>query len=214
MTTEELTLMGWRRMEFKPALSLVVFLYSWSLIPIAISLLILGFDKFNGYLYHACMSAIILQFMSLYLAISKRKISLQYNSIRNSVITAILITFMFIAIRFSQTEYVPVIQIILTMVFSYNIFKAIQIYANNIGSTFEHSWNAKEKLLDEKLSNWNIQSYIFSNSVMASREFTESDCIAWISGKTINEEPFLILEIFGHNPKDEFDFSSLQIDFD
>jgi len=206
--------MGWRRMEFKPALSPVVFLYSWSLIPIAISLLILGFDKYNGYLYHACMSAIILQSMSLYLAISKRKISLQYDSIRNRVIAAVLITFMFIAVQFSQIENIQVIQIVLTIVFSYIIFSSIQIYANNIGSTFEHSWNVEEKLLDEKLLNWNIQSYIFSNSVMASREITESNCIAWISGQTKNEEPFLRLDIFGHNPKNEFDFSALQIDFD
>ena len=206
--------MGWRRMEFKPGLSPVVFLYSWSLIPIAISLLILVFDKYTGYLYHACMSAIILQSMSLYLAISKRIISLQYDSIRNRVIIAILIIFMFVGVQFSQIEYASVIQIVLTIAFSYNIFSSIQIYANNIGSTFEYPWSIQEKLSEQKLSNWEIQSYIFSNSVMASRKIEESGCIAWISGRTENEEPILVLDIFGHNPKDEYDFLTLQIDLE
>ena len=114
--------------------------------------------------------------------------------------------------QFSQFKHLSVVQIALTLAFSYCILSSIQIYANNIGSSYEHPWSAQEKLSNQKLSNWDIQSYIFSNHVMATRKFAEIDSIAWISGKMENEQLKLVLDIFGHNPKDEFDFSSLQID--
>ena len=204
--------MGWRRMEFKPTLSLALFLYSWSLIPIAISVLMLSFDKYSEYIFHAIVSTIILQSMSLYLVTSNRKIALQYDSIRKRVIIGIFIATMLIVVQFSQFKYFSVVQIALILAFSYCILSSIQIYANNIGSSYEHPWSAQEKLSNQKLSNWDIQSYIFSNHVMATRKLTEIDSIAWISGQMENEQLKLVLDIFGHNPKDEFDFSSLQID--
>jgi hypothetical protein len=212
MTHEELTRMGWRRMEFKPALSPALFLYSWSLIPIAFSILMLCFNKYNEYIFHAFVSAILLQSMSLYLVISRRKISLQYDSIRRRVLLGFVIIILLIVVQIYQIMLLPIIQIILTIAFSYCTLSSIQIYANNIGSRYEHPWSAQEKLSEQKLSNWNIQSYIFSNHVMAIRKSTEIESIAWISGQMENEQLKLVLDIFGHNPKDEFDLSSLQID--
>jgi hypothetical protein len=212
MTHEELTRMGWRRMEFKPALSLALFLCSWSLIPIAISILMLFFDKYSEYIFHAFVSAILLQSMSLYLVTSKRKISLQYDSIRNRVLLGIIIIILLIVVQFSQIMFWQIIQFGLTIAFSYCTLSSIQIYANNIGSSYEHPWSAQEKLSEQKLPDWNIQSYIFSNHVMATRTSTEIESIAWISGQMENEQLKLVLDVFGHNPKDEFDLSSLQID--
>ncbi len=204
--------MGWRRIEFKPALSPALFLYSWSLIPIAISILMLCFSKYNEYLFHAFVSAILLQSMALYLVISKRKMSLQYDSIRNRVLLGIGIIILLIVVQYSQNKLLPIIQIVLIIAFSYCTLSSIQIYVNNIGSSYEHPWSSQEKLSEEKLSNWTIQSYIFSNHVMATRKSTETESIAWISGQMENEQLKLVLDIFGHNPKDEFDISSLQID--
>ncbi len=114
--------------------------------------------------------------------------------------------------QYSQNKLLPIIQIVLTIAFSYCTLSSIQIYVNNIGSSYEHPWSSQEKLSEQKLPNWTIQSYIFSNHVMATRTSTEIESIAWISGQMENEQLKLVLDIFGHNPKDEFDISSLQID--
>ena len=212
MTHEDLALMGWQKKELEPTLSPVVFLCSWSLIPLAIGILMFSFDKYTDYLFHACMSAIVLQILSIYLVFSKNKIAMQYGSIRYRLMAIIIVLFIFIVVQLSQIKYGYAIQISLTLIFSYISLSSIQLFANNLGSSFEHSWSTKQKLSSHKLQNWNIQSYLFSNDVMAIRTFKESNCIAWISGRMKDDELKLVVDIFGHHPKDEFDFSSLQID--
>jgi len=77
--------MGWKQTELEPALGTVVFLCSWSFIPISISVLMFSFNKYTDYIIHACMVAIILQILSLYLVLSRHQIALQYSSIRNRI---------------------------------------------------------------------------------------------------------------------------------
>ena len=204
--------MGWHKKDIEPGLGPIVFLYSWSLIPIAISILMVVFGKYPGYIFYACLIAISLQSVSLYLTLSKRKISLNYDPVRNRLILVSLILVVFILTRFTNSEYSSLIQVILTILCSYFILKALQIFTNNIGSTYQHSWNGEDKLSKEELSNWNVHSYLFGQKLLAERKVSEIGGIAWISGTVDNEKPKLTVDIFGHKAKDDFDFSSLQID--
>jgi hypothetical protein len=212
MTHEELTQMGWHRKDMEPGLGPIAFLYSWSLIPIAISILMIMFDKYTEYLFYACLSALALQSVSLYLTISKRKISLHYDSIKRRLIIASLILFIFMLSQFTNIEYSSSIQVIVAIIFSYYVLNTLQILTVNIGSTYERPWNVEEKLSKQELPNWNIHSYLFGQKLLANRTVPGIDGIAWISGQVDDEKPKLIVDIFGHKPKDEFDFSSLQID--
>jgi hypothetical protein len=212
MTHEELTQMGWHRKDIELGLGPIVFLYSWSLIPIAISILMIMFDKYTEYLFHACLSALALQSVSLYLTISKRKISLHYDPIKKRLIIASLILFVFMLSQYTNIEYSSLIQVIAAILFSYYVLNTLQIIANNIGSTYERLWNAEDQLSKQELSDWNVHSYLFGQKLLANRKVPEINGIAWISGQVDDEKPKLIVDIFGHKSKDEFDFSSLQID--
>jgi hypothetical protein len=212
MTHEELTQMGWHRKDIELGLGPIVFLYSWSLIPIAISILMIMFDKYTEYLFHACLSALALQSVSLYLTISKRKISLHYDPIKKRLIIASLILFVFMLSQYTNIEYSSSIQVIAAILFSYYVLNTLQIIANNIGSTYERLWNAEDQLSKQELSDWNVHSYLFGQKLLANRKVPEINGIAWISGQVDDEKLKLIVDIFGHKSKDEFDFSSLQID--
>jgi hypothetical protein len=212
MTHEELTQMGWHRKDIELGLGPIVFLYSWSLIPIAISILMIMFDKYTEYLFHACLSALALQSVSLYLTISKRKISLHYDPIKKRLIIASLILFVFMLSQYTNIEYSSSIQVIAAILFSYYVLNTLQIIANNIGSTYERLWNAEDQLSKQELSDWNVHSYLFGQKLLANRKVPEINGIAWISGQVDDAKPKLIVDIFGHKSKDEFDFSSLQID--
>ena len=214
MTPEELTLMGWQKKELEPALGPVVFLCSWSLIPIAIGLLMISFDKYIDYMIYVCMVAIILQTLSLYLVFSKHKIALQYTSIWHRIIAGGFVLSAILLVQITHIKYGFPIQIALLMAFTYISFSMIQIFANNLGSSYEHTWSAKEKLSSQQLPNWNIQSHIFNNEVMAIRTILQQNCIAWISGQMKGDELSLVVDIFGHHPKEEFDFSSLEINLE
>lgn len=85
------------------------------------------------------------------------------------------------------------------------------MFTNNIGSTYQHPWDGENKLSKQELSNWDVHSYLFGQKLLAKRKVLEIDGIAWISGAVDDEEPKLKVDIFGHKGKDEFDFSSLQI---
>ena len=204
--------MGWHRKDIELGLGPIAFLYSWSLIPIAISILIVMFDKYTESLFYACLTALALQSLSLYLTISKRKISLHYDPIKKRLIIASLILFIFMLSQFTNIEYSSSIQVIVAILFSYYVANTLQIIANNIGSTYERPWNAEDQLSKQELSDWNVHSYLFGQKLLATRNVPEIDGIAWISGGVDNEEPKLIVDIFGHKSKDEFDFSSLRID--
>ena len=204
--------MGWHRKDIEPGLGPIAFLYSWSLIPIAISILMIMFDKYTEYLFYACLSALALQSVSLYLTLSKRKISLHYDPIKRRLFIASLILFIFMLSRFINIEYSSSIQAIVTIFFSYYILNTLQILTDNIGSTYEHPWNAEDKLSKQELSNWNVHSYLFGQKLLADRNVPEINGIAWISGTVDNEKPKLTVDVFGHKSNDEFDFSSLQID--
>jgi hypothetical protein len=212
MTHEELTQMGWHRKEIELGLGPIAFLYSWSLIPIAISILIVMFDKYTESLFYACLTALALQSISLYLTISKRKISLHYDPIKKRLIIASLILFVFMLSQYTNIEYSSSIQVIAAILFSYYVLNTLQIIANNIGSTYERPWNAEDQLSKQELSDWNVHSYLFGQKLLANRKVPEINGIAWISGQVDDEKPKLIVDIFGHKSKDEFDFSSLQID--
>jgi hypothetical protein len=214
MTHEELTQMGWHRKDIEPGLGPIVFLYSWSLIPIAISILMITFDKYSEYLFSACLSAISLQSVSLYLTLSRRKISLHYDPVRNRLFIVSLILVVFMLVRFTNSEYSSLIQVILTILFSYSILKTLQIFTNNIGSTYQHSWNGEDKLSKQELSNWNVHSYLFGQKLLAERKVSKIGGIAWISGSVDDQNPKLTVDVFGHKSKDEFNFSSLQIELD
>jgi len=204
--------MGWHRKDIELGLGPIVFLYSWSLIPIAISILMIMFDKYTEYLFYACLSALALQSVSLYLTISKRKISLHYDPIKKRLIIASLILFVFMLSQYTNIEYSSSIQVIAAILFSYYVLNTLQIIANNIGSTYERLWNAEDQLSKQELSDWNVHSYLFGQKLLANRKVPEINGIAWISGQVDDEKPKLIVDIFGHKSKDEFDFSSLQID--
>ena len=206
--------MGWHRKDIEPGLGPIVFLYSWSLIPIAISILMIIFDKYSEYLFSACLSAISLQSVSLYLTLSKRKISLYYDPVRNRLFIVSLILVVFMLVRFTNSEYSSSIQVILTILCSYSILKTLQIFTNNIGSTYQHSWNGEDKLSKQELSNWNVHSYLFGQKLLAERKVSKIGGIAWISGSVDDQNPKLTVDVFGHKSKDEFDFSSLQIELD
>ena len=212
MTHEELTQMGWHKKDIELGLGPIAFLYSWSLIPIAISMLMVVFDKYTEYLFYACLTALSLQSISLYLTISKRKISLHYDSIKKRLIIASLTLFVFMLSQFANVEYSSLIQVIVAILFSCYILNTLQIIANNIGSTYQRPWNAEDKLSKQGLSNWDVHSYLFGQKLLATRNVPEISGIAWISGRVVDEEPKLIVDIFGHKSKDEFDFSSLRID--
>ena len=204
--------MGWHRKEIELGLGPIAFLYSWSLIPIAISILIVMFDKYTESLFYACLTALALQSISLYLTISKRKISLHYDPIKKRLIIASLILFVFMLSQYTNIEYSSSIQVIAAILFSYYVLNTLQIIANNIGSTYERLWNAEDQLSKQELSDWNVHSYLFGQKLLANRKVPEINGIAWISGQVDDEKPKLIVDIFGHKSKDEFDFSSLQID--
>ena len=206
--------MGWHRKDIEPGLGPIVFLYSWSLIPIAISILMIIFDKYPEYRFYACLSAISLQSVSLYLTLSKRKISLHYGPVRNRLIIVSLILVVFMLVRFTNSEYSSLIHVILTILFSYSILKTLQVFTNNIGSTYQHPWNGEDKLSKQELSNWNVHSYLFGQKLLAERKVSEIGGIAWISGAVDDQKPKLTVDVFGHKSKDEFDFSSLQIELD
>ena len=206
--------MGWHRKDIEPGLGPIVFLYSWSLIPIAISILMITFDKYSEYLFSACLSAISLQSVSLYLTLSRRKISLHYDPVRNRLFIVSLILVVFMLVRFTNSEYSSLIQVILTILFSYSILKTLQIFTNNIGSTYQHSWNGEDKLSKQELSNWNVHSYLFGQKLLAERKVSKIGGIAWISGSVDDQNPKLTVDVFGHKSKDEFNFSSLQIELD
>ena len=212
MTHEELTQMGWHRKDIELGLGPIAFLYSWSLIPIAISILIVMFDKYTESLFYACLTALALQSISLYLTISKRKISLHHDPIKKRLIIASLILFVFMLSQYTNIEYSSSIQVIAAILFSYYVLNTLQIIANNIGSTYERLWNAEDQLSKQELSDWNVHSYLFGQKLLANRKVPEINGIAWISGQVDDEKPKLIVDIFGHKSKDEFDFSSLQID--
>ena len=204
--------MGWHRKDIELGLGPIAFLYSWSLIPIAISILIVMFDKYTESLFYACLTALALQSISLYLTISKRKISLHYDPIKKRLIIASLILFVFMLSQYTNIEYSSSIQVIVAILFSYYVLNTLQIIANNIGSTYERLWNAEDQLSKQELSDWNVHSYLFGQKLLANRKVPEINGIAWISGQVDDEKPKLIVDIFGHKSKDEFDFSSLQID--
>jgi len=204
--------MGWHKKDIEPGLGPIVFLYSWSLIPIAISILMVIFDKYPEYPFYACLSALTLQSVSLYLTLSKRKISLNYDPIKNRLILVSMILVIFILSRFTNSEYSSSIQVILTILFSYYILKTLQIFTNNIGSTYQHWWKAEDKLSKQQLPNWNVDSYLFGQKLLAQRKVSQINGIAWISGLVEDEQPMLVVDIFGHKSKDEFDFSLLEID--
>ena len=204
--------MGWHKKDIELGLGPIVFLYSWSLIPIAISILMIVFGKYPGYIFYACISAISLQSVSLYLTLFKRKISLHYDPVRNRLFIVSLILVVFMLVRFTNSEFSSLIQVILTILCSYSILKTLQVFTNNIGSTYQHPWNGEDKLSKQELSNWNVHSYLFGQKLLATRNVPEISGIAWISGRVVDEEPKLIVDIFGHKSKDEFDFSSLRID--
>ena len=204
--------MGWHRKDIELGLGPIAFLYSWSLIPIAISILIVMFDKYTESLFYACLTALALQSISLYLTISKRKISLHHDPIKKRLIIASLILFVFMLSQYTNIEYSSSIQVIVAILFSYYVLNTLQIIANNIGSTYERPWNAEDQLSKQELSDWNVHSYLFGQKLLATRNVPEISGIAWISGRVVNEEPKLIVDIFGHKSKDEFDFSSLRID--
>ena len=204
--------MGWHRKDIELGLGPIVFLYSWSLIPIAISILMIMFDKYTESLFYACLIALALQSISLYLTISKRKISLHYDPIKKRLIIASLILFVFMLSQYTNIEYSSSIQVIAAILFSYYVLNTLQIIANNIGSTYERLWNAEDQLSKQELSDWNVHSYLFGQKLLANRKVPEINGIAWISGQVDDEKPKLIVDIFGHKSKDEFDFSSLQID--
>ena len=212
MTHEELAQMGWHKKDIELGLGPIAFLYSWSLIPMAISILMIVFDKYTEYLFYACLSALALQSVSLYLTISKRKISLHYDPIKKRLIIASLILFVFMLSQYTNIEYSSSIQVIVAILFSYYVLNTLQIIANNIGSTYERLWNAEDQLSKQELSDWNVHSYLFGQKLLANRKVPEINGIAWISGQVDDETPKLIVDIFGHKSKDEFDFSSLQID--
>jgi hypothetical protein len=214
MTHEELTQMGWHRKDIELGLGPIVFLYSWSLIPIAISILMIMFDKYTEYLFHACLSALALQSVSLYLTISKRKISLHYDPIKKRLIIASLILFVFMLSQYTNIEYSSSIQVIAAILFSYYVLNTLQIIANNIGSTYERPWNAEDQLSKQELSDWNVHSYLFGQKLLAERKVSKIGGIAWISGSVDDQNPKLTVDVFGHKSKDEFDFSSLQIELD
>lgn len=204
--------MGWHRKDIELGLGPIAFLYSWSLMPIAISILIVMFDKYTESLFYACLIALVLQSLSLCLTISKRKISLHYDPIKKRLIIASLILFVFMLSQFTNIEYSSSIQVIVAILFSYYVANTLQIIANNIGSTYERPWSAEDNLSKQKLSNWNVHSYLFGQKLLATRTVPEIGGIAWISGGVDDEEPKLIVDIFGHKSKDEFDFSLLRID--
>ena len=212
MTHEELAQMGWHKKDIELGLGPIAFLYSWSLIPIAISILMVVFDKYTEYLFYACLSALALQSVSLYLTISKRIISLHYDSIKRRLIITSLILFIFMLSQFTNINYSSLIQVIVAILFSYYILNTLQIITDNIGSTYERPWNAEDQLSKQELPNWNVHSYLFGQKLLANRKVPEINGIAWISGQVDDEKLKLIVDIFGHKSKDEFDFSSLQID--
>ena len=212
MTHEELAQMGWHKKDIELGLGPIAFLYSWSLIPIAISILMVVFDKYTEYLFYACLSALALQSVSLYLTISKRIISLHYDSIKRRLIITSLILFIFMFSQFTNTEYSSSIQVIVAILFSYYILNTLQIITDNIGSTYERSWNAEEQLSKQELPNWDVHSYIFGQKLLADRKVPEIGGIARISGQVDDEKLKLIVDIFGHKSKDEFDFLLLQIE--
>jgi len=212
MTHEELAQMGWHKKDIELGLGPIAFLYSWSLIPIAISILMVVFDKYTEYLFYACLSGLALQSISLYLTISKRIISLHYDSIKRRLIITSLILFIFMLSQFTNINYSSLIQVIVAILFSYYILNTLQIITDNIGSTYERPWNAEDQLSKQELPNWNVHSYRFGQKLLANRKVPEINGIAWISGQVDDEKLKLIVDIFGHKSKDEFDFSSLQID--
>jgi len=212
MTHEEFTQMGWHKKDIEPGLGPIVFLYSWSLIPIAISILMVIFDKYHESPFYACLIALSMQSASLYLTLPKRIISLNYDPIKNRLILATMILVIFILSRFTHSEYSSAIQVILTILFSYYILKTLQIFTNNLGSTYQHPWKAEDKLSKQQLPNWNIDSYLFGQKLLAQRKVTQINGIAWISGLVEDEQPMLVVDVFGHKSKDEFDFSLLKID--
>ena len=204
--------MGWHKKDIELGLGPIAFLYSWSLMPIAISILIVMFNKYTESLFYACLTALALQSLSLYLTISKRKISLHYDPIKKRLIIASLILFIFMLSQFTNIEYSSSIQVIVAILFSCYILNTLQIIANNIGSTYERPWNAEDNLSKQEISNWNVHSYLFGQKLLATRTVPEIGGIAWISGGVDDEEPKLIVDIFGHKSKDGFDFSLLRID--
>ena len=204
--------MGWHKKDIELGLGPIVFLYSWSLIPIAISILMIVFGKYPEYIFYACISSISLQSVSLYLTLFKRKISLHYDPVRNRLFIVSLILVVFMLVRFTNSEYSSLIQVILTILFSYSILKTLQKFTNNVGSTYQHSWSGEDKLSTQELSNWNVHSYLFGQKLLAERKVSEIGGIAWISGAVDDQNPKLTVDVFGHKSKDEFDFSSLQIE--
>ncbi len=204
--------MGWHRKDIEPELGAIVLLYSWSLIPIAISTMMVVFDKYPEYPFYACLSALVMQSASLYLTLTKRKISLHSAPIKNRLILATMILVIFVLSRFTNSAYSSSIQVILTILFSYYIVKTLQIFGNNLGSTYQHPWKAEDKLSKQELPNWNVHSYLFGQKLLAQRKVSQINGIAWISGAVDDQQPMLIVDIFGHKSKDEFDFSLLEID--
>lgn len=212
MTHEEFTQMGWHKKVIEPELGAIVLLYSWSLIPIAISTMMVIFDKYPEYPFYTCLSALTLQSLSLYLTLSKRKISLHSYPIKNRLILVSMVLVIFILSRFTHSDYSSLIQVILTILFSYYILKTLQIFGNNLGSTYQHPWKAEDKLSKQELPNWNVHSYLFGQKLLAQRKVSKINGIAWISGVVDDQQPMLRVDIFGHDSKEEFDFSLLEID--
>ncbi|MGY8735405.1 MAG: hypothetical protein ACKVHN_05055 [Candidatus Poseidoniales archaeon] len=212
MTHEEFTQMGWHRKDIEPELGPIVLLYSWSLIPISISILMVIFDKYPEYPFYACLSALAMQSTSLYLTLTKRKISLHSHPIKNRLILTSMILVIFVLSRFTHSQYSSLIQVILTILFSYYILNILQIFGNNLGSTYQHPWKAEDQLSKQELSNWNVHSYLFGQKLLAQRKVSQINGIAWISGAVDDQQPMLVVDVFGHKSKDEFDFSLLEID--
>lgn len=204
--------MGWHKKVIEPELGAIVLLYSWSLIPIAISTMMVIFDKYPEYPFYACLIALVMQSASLYLTLTKRKISLHSDPIKNRLILVSMVLVIFILSRFTHSEYSSSIQVILTILFSYYILKTLQIFGNNLGSTYQHPWKAEDKLSKQELPNWNVHSYLFGQKLLAQRKVSQINGIAWISGAVDDQQPMLIVDVFGHKSKDEFDFSLLEID--
>jgi hypothetical protein len=67
-------------------------------------------------------------------------------------------------------------------------------------------------LSKQELSNWNVHSYLFGQKLLAQRKVSQINGIAWISGAVDDQQPMLVVDVFGHKSKDEFDFSLLEID--
>lgn len=209
MDNDAPSLTDWRQIEVSPPLGAVLLLSSWSLLPLGFSFLMLGFGKYEEYIFFACLSTILMQSISLAMVIGTRQISLKYHSIRKGVTIVSIIAITWIFVYFSQIEYSNFLQVCLTILHSYFAVRTLQIFSINSGSMFETACDAQEPLSKLDLSGWDVESYLFNSILMAKRQIEETNGVAWIYGVMEGEQVKLVLDIFGHNPQQIFDISLL-----